>query len=72
MNVGKARDSVAAAATRYGGSSGSRRPVNTAMSAGPRNRVAREIVVHTGLGHGFLYRPLPEWLNPVVEWAGAR
>jgi len=34
--------------------------------------VAREIVVDTGLSHGFLYRPLPEWVNPVVEWAGAR
>jgi pimeloyl-ACP methyl ester carboxylesterase len=34
--------------------------------------VAREIVVNTGLSHGFLYRPLPEWVNPVVEWAGAR
>ncbi len=30
----------------------------------------REIRVDTGLGHGFLYRPLPEWLEPVVEWAG--
>lgn len=30
--------------------------------------VAREIVLQTGLGHGFLYRPLPEWVNPVVEW----
>jgi hypothetical protein len=34
--------------------------------------VARETVVDTGLSHGFLYRPLPEWVNPVVEWAGAR
>jgi len=33
---------------------------------------AREIVLDTGLGHGFLYRPLPEWVNPVVGWAGAR
>jgi pimeloyl-ACP methyl ester carboxylesterase len=33
--------------------------------------VAREIVVDTGLSHGFLYRPLPEWVNPVVEWADA-
>ncbi len=31
--------------------------------------VAREIVLDTGLGHGFLYRPLPEWVNPVVECA---
>jgi hypothetical protein len=32
---------------------------------------AREIVLATGLGHGFLYRPLPEWVDPVVEWASA-
>ena len=30
--------------------------------------VAREIVLETGLKHGFLYRPLPEWVDPVVEW----
>ena len=30
---------------------------------------AREIVLHTGLAHGFLYRPLPEWVGPVAEWA---
>jgi pimeloyl-ACP methyl ester carboxylesterase len=37
--------------------------------------VAREIVLQTGLRHGFIYRPLREWVNPVVEWAetaGAR
>lgn len=33
--------------------------------------VAREIVLHTGLRHGFFYRPLPEWMTPVVEWAQA-
>jgi len=33
---------------------------------------AREIVLNTGLGHGFLYRPLPEWVDPVVEWASGR
>lgn len=31
--------------------------------------VAREVILHTGLRHGFLYRPLPDWVNPVVEWA---
>jgi acetyl esterase/lipase len=31
--------------------------------------VTREVVVDTGLNHGFLYRPLPEWLDPVVVWA---
>ena len=33
---------------------------------------AREIVLDTGLGHGFLYRPLPEWVDPIVELAGAK
>jgi pimeloyl-ACP methyl ester carboxylesterase len=33
---------------------------------------ARELVLDTGLSHGFLYQPLPEWVNAVVEWAGAR
>jgi pimeloyl-ACP methyl ester carboxylesterase len=33
---------------------------------------AREIVLHTGLSHGFLYRPLPEWVGAVAEWAGGR
>lgn len=28
---------------------------------------AREIVLHTGLRHGFLYRPMPEWTDPVLE-----
>jgi pimeloyl-ACP methyl ester carboxylesterase len=32
---------------------------------------AREIVLETGLRHGFLYRPLAEWVDPVSEWAGA-
>jgi pimeloyl-ACP methyl ester carboxylesterase len=31
--------------------------------------VAREIVLDTRLRHGFLYRPMPEWLDPVVAWA---
>lgn len=34
--------------------------------------VVREIVLETGLGHGFLYRPLPEWVEPVVDWAKGR
>jgi pimeloyl-ACP methyl ester carboxylesterase len=29
----------------------------------------REVVLHTGLAHGFLYRPLPEWVTPTIEWA---
>jgi hypothetical protein len=29
----------------------------------------REIVLNLGLGHGILYRPLPEWVEPVVAWA---
>lgn len=29
-----------------------------------------EIVLETGLGHGLLYRPLDEWVVPVILWAG--
>jgi len=32
----------------------------------------RELVLETGLRHGFLYRPLPEWVEPVVEWSTHR
>ena len=28
-----------------------------------------EIVVKLGLGHGILYKPLKEWVDPVVAWA---
>jgi pimeloyl-ACP methyl ester carboxylesterase len=33
---------------------------------------AREIVLSTGLSHGFLYQPLPEWVEPVARWASDR
>jgi imidazolonepropionase-like amidohydrolase len=29
----------------------------------------REIKINTGLGHGFLYKPIGEWLAPAVGWA---
>lgn len=29
----------------------------------------RQIEVKLGVGHGLLYRPLKEWVDPVVEWA---
>lgn len=32
---------------------------------------AREVIINTGFGHGFLYRPLAEWLDPVTAWATA-
>ncbi len=34
--------------------------------------VVREMVLDTGLSHGFLYRPIPEWVKPVVEWVQSR
>lgn len=36
-----------------------------------RDPFVRETVLETGLGHGFHYRPLPEWVDPVADWAGA-
>jgi hypothetical protein len=29
-----------------------------------------EIILNVGAGHGILYRPLNEWIIPVVQWAG--
>jgi pimeloyl-ACP methyl ester carboxylesterase len=29
----------------------------------------REMLLDTGLHHGFLFRPLPEWVDPVATWA---
>lgn len=29
----------------------------------------RELPLHTGLRHGFVYRPIPEWLNPTLRWS---
>jgi hypothetical protein len=29
-----------------------------------------EIILNVGTGHGILYKPLDEWIIPVVQWAG--
>jgi hypothetical protein len=29
----------------------------------------KEIEVNTGLKHGFLFRPLKEWIEPTIAWA---
>lgn len=29
-----------------------------------------EVVLHVGTGHGILYKPLDEWITPVIQWAG--
>jgi len=29
----------------------------------------REIRLATGLGHGIVYRPLPAWVRPAIDWA---
>jgi hypothetical protein len=31
-----------------------------------------EVRVSTGLRHGYLYRPLPEWVDPVLAWIERR
>jgi hypothetical protein len=30
---------------------------------------SEEIELKTGLGHGVIYRPIPDWVDPVVRWA---
>lgn len=32
----------------------------------------REIRLETGLRHGFLYRPIPEWVEPALAWSRQR
>ena len=32
----------------------------------------KEIELHTGLGHGFLFKPLKEWIDPTVKWANGQ
>ena len=34
-----------------------------------KNKHFKEIDLHTGLGHGFLFRPMEEWITPTVSWA---
>lgn len=46
-------------------------PWNSEVAAGP-SLVAHEVVLHTGLSHGFIYRPLAEWVDPVVKWANGK
>lgn len=29
----------------------------------------KEVELNTGLKHGFIYKPLKEWIDPVVKWA---
>lgn len=29
----------------------------------------KEIQLHTGKRHGFLFKPLPEWIKPCLKWA---
>lgn len=29
----------------------------------------KELKINLGLGHGFLYRPHKEWIEPAIEWA---
>lgn len=43
-------------------------PAWSAAAGGPALDV-REVVLQTGLHHGFLYRPLPEWVEPAVAFA---
>lgn len=32
----------------------------------------KEIELSTGMGHQFLWKPLPEWINPSIAWANGK
>lgn len=38
-------------------------------SRSPTLRKFSEIRLSTGLGHGFLYWPLPQWIRPALDWS---
>jgi len=40
------------------------------MDRSPEAKHFEQLELHTGLSHGFLYRPIPEWLNPARKWMG--
>lgn len=29
-----------------------------------------EVILNVGTGHGILYKPMDEWITPVIQWAG--
>ncbi len=35
-------------------------------------KIFKEIEINTGLGHGFLYRPLNNWFLPAKEWVNSK
>jgi len=45
---------------------GSCRPV---VAQSPAVKRFEEVRLTTGLGHGMVYRPLPEWMKPTLAWA---
>jgi hypothetical protein len=40
-----------------------------AFDMATRPLIYHEIELQTGEGHGAFYRPIPEWIDPLVEWA---
>jgi hypothetical protein len=30
----------------------------------------KEVILNVGTGHGILYKPLDEWITPIMQWAG--
>lgn len=40
------------------------------ITRSPEARRFEQLQLHTGLSHGFLYRPIPEWLEPAKKWMG--
>lgn len=38
------------------------------IDASPEAIAFEQLQINTGLGHGFLYRPLEAWLEPTIAW----
>ncbi len=42
------------------------------MNRSPDAEEFKQLEINTGLGHGFLFRPIKEWLVPAKEWIGGK
>lgn len=47
------------------------RSCQSSFAKSPRLGKRRELEIDTGLRHGFLYRPIGEWLQPTLAWLNA-
>jgi len=56
----------------YGGADGRALSCTKYYKQSTGLKASNEIEVRLGVGHGLLYKPFKEWVDPAVEWANGR